>query len=578
MKTRGLRSFFFRLFYPMIALSIIPSLLITLLINLLYSRYQLEYFKNECTMTASQIADSIDGLLGDYETIVSFVAENEAVELALQGDRGYDDDVREIISNCMFRMKGRMELHVLSFLEDERRFSSGTIPHLYRYSVHGNWNRSIFYSIQISPYEVVLRPTRYTNAASDSICLALGQAVVRDGETVGCVILDIYRNELYNIIEAYSSTDTQRIGIFYQQDYVILDTKKAYSEGLSGTGLSIPEIQDIFAVEQSMNLTSVYYWLPLRGFTILNQFSTVMLFTIQSQIEFLAICLLAVNSLLCFFVSMRVARRQTQPLETLKEAMERVAQGNWDTRIHLNCPNEMLALEKGFNYMVSCLQKNTDELVAKENLVQEAQLRSLQAQINPHFLLNTLASVRALARRHNIQDISTIVDHLSTLLSYNVYGASEMISLQEDILLIEKYIAIQNIRFGNKFDFSTCISPGLENACLPPLVLQTVVENAIIHGLEGKVGPGKIRLTARPQEDDFLLITIWDNGVGMPSEAVQSINSGVFPPEKRKHIGLRNAQERIRLHFGPQCGLWVESELGAYTTVSLRIRIILQNL
>ena len=116
MKTRGLRSFFSRLFYPMIALSIIPSLLITLLINLLYSRYQLEYFKNECTMTASQIADSIDGLLGDYEAIVSFVAENEAVELALQGDRGYDDDVREIISNCMFRMKGRMELHVLSFL------------------------------------------------------------------------------------------------------------------------------------------------------------------------------------------------------------------------------------------------------------------------------------------------------------------------------------------------------------------------------------------------------------------------------------------------------------------------------
>ena len=281
-----------------------------------------------------------------------------------------------------------------------------------------------------------------------------------------------------------------------------------------------------------------------------------MLFTIQSQIEFFAICLLVVNSLLCFFVSIRVARRQTQPLEMLKGGMERVAQGNWDTRIHLDCQNEMLALEKGFNYMVSCLQKNTDELVAKENLVQEAQLRSLQAQINPHFLLNTLASVRALARRHNIQDISTIVDHLSTLLSYNVYGASEMISLQEDILLIEKYIAIQNIRFGNKFDFSTCISPGLEDACLPPLVLQT----------------------AQPQEDDFLLITIWDNGVGMPPEAVRSINSGVFPPEKRKHIGLRNAQERIRLHFGPQCGLWVESKLGVYTTVSLRICIVLQNL
>ena len=109
-------------------------------------------------------------------------------------------------------------------------------------------------------------------------------------------------------------------------------------------------------------------------------------------------------------------------------------------------------------------------------------------------------------------------------------------------------------------------------------MLQTVVENAIIHGLEGKVGPGKIRLTAQPQEDDFLLITIWDNGVGMPPEAVRSINSGVFPPEKRKHIGLRNAQERIRLHFGPQCGLWVESKLGVYTTVSLRIRIVLQNL
>ena len=274
----------------------------------------------------------------------------------------------------------------------------------------------------------------------------------------------------------------------------------------------------------------------------------------------------------CLAAALLIARRQTEPFHEIRSAMESAAVGNWDVRLSLHRTDEMKVLEDGFNNMVSQLQQYTEERIAQERLLKEAQMRSLQAQINPHFLLNTLATVRALARKHGAKDIQQIVDDLSALFTYSAYGADKMITLEEDIRLIQRYIAIQNVRFGNKFDLQINISDTLKDVLMPPLVLQTIVENSIIHGLENKMGPGTISIAADRVNGQYMHIIIHDDGQGMESAVAERINAGKRAGD---HIGLQNARQRLQLCFGEGSQLWVESELGKYTTVHIFIKAII---
>lgn len=523
-------------------------------------------------MTARQVADSISELLDGYDEIVQSIVQDPQIQHALH-TRSNSSVITATIAERMFRMKGRIEIHLISFLDNDFRFSSGTIPHLYRYSVYHQWLNSVFYDIKSSPYQTIVHPTRYTNVASDSVVLSMARAVWDENQMVGCVIIDIYRSEFYDMIKSYRSPDTQRIAVFYQTNYVMLDTSNGYQEGLVDPAMNLPQLLPgaPFSI-QTPGQTSSYYRGINSNLTVLNERGTSIQAQAQKTSRMWTLPCLLIDVTVCLAAALLIARRQTEPFHEIRSAMESAAVGNWDVRLSLHRTDEMKVLEDGFNNMVSQLQQYTEERIAQERLLKEAQMRSLQAQINPHFLLNTLATVRALARKHGAKDIQQIVDDLSALFTYSAYGADKMITLEEDIRLIQRYIAIQNVRFGNKFDLQINISDTLKDVLMPPLVLQTIVENSIIHGLENKMGPGTISIAADRVNGQYMHIIIHDDGQGMESAVAERINAGKRAGD---HIGLQNARQRLQLCFGEGSQLWVESELGKYTTVHIFIKAII---
>lgn len=572
MKIRWKDHYFIRLFLPMLLLSIIPAVLLMFFLNTIYSRSQYRYVAQESEMTARQVADSISELLDGYDEIVQSIVQDPQIQHALH-TRSNSSVITATIAERMFRMKGRIEIHLISFLDNDFRFSSGTIPHLYRYSVYHQWLNSVFYDIKSSPYQTIVHPTRYTNVASDSVVLSMARAVWDENQMVGCVIIDIYRSEFYDMIKSYRSPDTQRIAVFYQTNYVMLDTSNGYQEGLVAPAMNLPQLLPgaPFSI-QTPGQTSSYYRGINSNLTVLNERGTSIQAQAQKTSRMWTLPCLLIDVTVCLAAALLIARRQTEPFHEIRSAMESAAVGNWDVRLSLHRTDEMKVLEDGFNNMVSQLQQYTEERIAQERLLKEAQMRSLQAQINPHFLLNTLATVRALARKHGAKDIQQIVDDLSALFTYSAYGADKMITLEEDIRLIQRYIAIQNVRFGNKFDLQINIPDTLKDVLMPPLVLQTIVENSIIHGLENKMGSGTISIAADRVNGQYMHIIIHDDGQGMESAVAERINAGKRAGD---HIGLQNARQRLQLCFGEGSQLWVESELGKYTTVHIFIKAII---
>ncbi|GEM_PF-6767825 len=572
MKIRWKDHYFIRLFLPMLLLSIIPAVLLMFFLNTIYSRSQYRYVAQESEMTARQVADSISELLDGYDEIVQSIVQDPQIQHALH-TRSNSSVITATIAERMFRMKGRIEIHLISFLDNDFRFSSGTIPHLYRYSVYHQWLNSVFYDIKSSPYQTIVHPTRYTNVASDSVVLSMARAVWDENQMVGCVIIDIYRSEFYDMIKSYRSPDTQRIAVFYQTNYVMLDTSNGYQEGLVDPAMNLPQLLPgaPFSI-QTPGQTSSYYRGINSNLTVLNECGTSIQAQAQKTSRMWTLPCLLIDVTVCLAAALLIARRQTEPFHEIRSAMESAAVGNWDVRLSLHRTDEMKVLEDGFNNMVSQLQQYTEERIAQERLLKEAQMRSLQAQINPHFLLNTLATVRALARKHGAKDIQQIVDDLSALFTYSAYGADKMITLEEDIRLIQRYIAIQNVRFGNKFDLQINIPDTLKDVLMPPLVLQTIVENSIIHGLENKMGPGTISIAADRVNGQYMHIIIHDDGQGMESAVAERINAGKRAGD---HIGLQNARQRLQLCFGEGSQLWLESELGKYTTVHIFIKAII---
>ena len=218
----------------------------------------------------------------------------------------------------------------------------------------------------------------------------------------------------------------------------------------------------------------------------------------------------------------------------------------------------------------------------------QAQYLALQNQINPHFLYNTLEAIRGDALSAGMRDIASITEALATFFRYTISNMDNLVSVEEELSNAENYFAIQNYRFGERIRMQVTIEPGCEAAMdlmIPKLTLQPIIENAIIHGLEERVGPGSVTVhiamdTAR------LLIDVRDDGVGMDEAVLDEINRRLVFPEGLKTredksraggIALINVNNRIKLLFGEQYGLRVSSIRGTGTRVDIQLPVRHEN-
>lgn len=260
--------------------------------------------------------------------------------------------------------------------------------------------------------------------------------------------------------------------------------------------------------------------------------------------------------------------RVTSPFKQLAKSMTKVGKGEFNTLVTIKGEDEIAMLGNNFNRMVMHLQDLITDLYDEQRRKQKAQFQALQAQINPHFLLNTLNSIKWTAILSGADHISEMITKLGKLLNFTMRNEQEFVTLQEELEYLQVYLSLQEIRYHDQITFTYHIPEALLECEVLKFTLQPAVENSIIHGNRF---PLLIELQAE-EVNGQLHIVMQDNGVGMSSEMIGQVESSLNQPHaKFSGIGIRNVNERIKLHYGVQYGMQISSVEGE----GVRLQLVL---
>jgi two-component system, sensor histidine kinase YesM len=317
----------------------------------------------------------------------------------------------------------------------------------------------------------------------------------------------------------------------------------------------------------------VYSKLKSTDWVIIQKISYAPLNQQKAVLLRMAVIIFFGSLFIAFLFTMFLSSNLTNPLKKILKRMRRVSKGDFEADFSLEGEDEMGELGRGINELASNIQRLLETVKREEKEKRNLELMVLQNQINPHFLYNTLNSIKWMATVQKADGIRDMVSALGRLLMNISKEKSEEISIKRELSLTEDYIFIQNIRYNGKIKASYLIEEqALLDYSIPKFTLQPIVENAIFHGIEPKREAGEIKIGIR-SEGDNLVLYVEDNGVGIDKEEIFRILNLENRDKKRglSGIGVKNVDERLKLIYGEEFGLTIDSQINLYTKVSIKI-------
>ncbi|ABW17745.1 cache domain-containing sensor histidine kinase [Alkaliphilus oremlandii] len=402
-------------------------------------------------------------------------------------------------------------------------------------------------AIYVSKLSTIASEVRMYNGLA-WICDRNGQVFTTDEE---------YINKSFNIFEseAYSYEGAKHIG-------------GKMVEGIEG----IDRIQD----SRGNNIIVLYTPIPYAegwflGIHFLEKDMTQDTDKLLQMILVFGFFIIASLIVISLFLSASIVK----PVKELQGLMKDVEGGNLDIVYSNPREDEIGQLGEGFNKMVGQIKNLIHTVYIEQKNKREAELKALQAQIQPHFLYNTLDTIQWMALEHQAHDIVDMVDALTNLFRISLSGGEEIISCAEEIKHIESYLFVQKVRYEDKLEYEIIWDEQLKECKVLKLVIQPLVENAIYHGIKRKKGPGRILIIGRILGKD-MEVSVIDDGIGIEHKKRLQIMDVLEGRSKGEGTGygMFNVNERIKLMFGEEYGIHITSEYGQGTEVVLRHPLI----
>ena len=357
--------------------------------------------------------------------------------------------------------------------------------------------------------------------------------------------------------------------------YLLDDKQQVVSEGRNSVDFSTSELSEILSVLREQKIKNgsfthrkflvIYAMAPFSNYYTLLLVDTKTLlrelFLLQIGVLFLSALVLLISFIPAYYM----AKRVNQPLADLEHAMTKVGYGEFDTQVGVYADDEISRLSKGFNSMVQHIRQLIDEIIQEKTLKKEAEINSLQYQITPHFIYNTLNSIRFAAVMQGAKNIGKLLEMFVDLLQVSSNKKGSFLRLEDEIKTLQNYVGLQQFRHMDSFAVQYDIAEELKNFVVPRLILQPLVENSILHGPSGQKKFCKIYIRAILREKDLILM-VEDDGQGMAREKIYRIQeTREVSPEHYNHIGIKNIQERLQLYYGDRGRLDYESDGKTYT-------------
>ncbi|MGB5824372.1 MAG: sensor histidine kinase [Proteocatella sp.] len=306
------------------------------------------------------------------------------------------------------------------------------------------------------------------------------------------------------------------------------------------------------------------------NWTVVGVSSTKELFRNKEQVQILYLIITCIILFTAVMISYFISKQISRPIKLLKESMREVEVGNFElaSPIVIN-DSEIGKLGKTFSIMIEKIKTLMDEKLKEEEVKRQLEFKALQAQINPHFLYNTLDSIVWMAESGKNQEVIIMTVSLARLLRQSISNESSIVTIGQEINYVKSYLTIQKKRYQDQLNFKIEVPLEIQHHEIVKLTLQPIVENAIYHGIKYKDSKGEIQIKGY-EEQDCIIIEIIDDGIGMDETTLGNILKKK-PSTTKNGVGIYNVNKRIKLQYGEAYGLHYESRLNEGTRVILKL-------
>ena len=556
-------SFKNRVFFMCLLATLVPLLISSVVMVHIFTMSLNRQSEGTAKQQIREISERFSRLLEDCE--------NTCAELTADGSAAWN-----LIDNTTIEIQKGMYLSLYQAVQEiyghaqcsvydaggRLRFTTDTLPREGKLPVYWGLLRKASQNEGMTYY----RTDPYLAVTNPSILMQGAYSLENPhGARTGYVVLDFTRDNFDNVFSGFYSL-TDMILILDDHRKPVYCSRPDYSEAqISGI---IAELMKPQGTAEAGKGAQQYLCLrePERGFYVILCRQAPISAPAVRMMGTVVLALSLLSLALSLVISEALARHITRPVSRLDKAIAKVKDGDLSIQVKVKTNDELGRLTESFNQMVKDLKRYLEDRVQRQKDLNETTLRLYQTQLNPHFLYNTLDTIKWSAKIHQIPEIAVLAENLAVILRKSI-SSKPFIQLREELDTIESYIKIQKIRFAGRFLYETEVPDMLEDCVIPKMILQPLVENAIIHGLDGCAN-GYICIYAA-QKDGILRISVTDDGCGMGQEMLDWMNSP-NPAKRDGHLGLYNVIQILKLYYGEEYGIQAESDTSG-TTVTIRL-------
>ena len=375
---------------------------------------------------------------------------------------------------------------------------------------------------------------------AENILSYVSEVKNENGEIIGYIMNNVTEAALnYKYLDGLEGNEEQRIALIDRDGEIVTGTMSEESE--------------------NSEMIRENYRTEFSGYKFVVEMERSEVLSDLNSIRFFLVLILLMAFAVAAICAVLITRVIYRPLKELTRTMEEVSEGELEQRVEVTTTDEIGTLSKEFNQMLDRIEGLIEQLVQEEMLKKNAELEALQYQITPHFMYNTLNSIKYAALLKGENEIGGLIEDFTELLQASISKKGTFVTVSEEIHFVQNYMNLQNMRYEEKIRIDYRVSKEAAECFMPRLMMQPLVENAILHGLDLKNGNNRIVIGSEVRED-ILYLWVQDNGRGLSEEQIENIlKSGGKKTRGLSGIGVANVRERLELYYGAAGGISYQS-------------------
>lgn len=563
-----------------IVVALIPFLIFSIVSGFVFLDHAQKTAEEHSVQLIHQVSNSMDVYVETIEKMVNYIQlelqDTPFFTMESEGASGWDSEtayIRSVLENVA---NSHREVAGIFIATKEDLYVSTGMSRISRDPFQNErWYREASENPEeIQLISVVTGRNIVTNRSysiDDVFSLAKAVQDPETGEVLGVILLDIRHDIIQSSINGVTIGEKGFVFVMDQEDNIVYTPVNGIVYRVNPKWVKAMEPMSVQIQGGSYQIRSELS--PYTGWRTVGVFSMDEVMSSVNTIVYILFTCVIISLVLVVIVSFKFSRTLTNPIFKLKRLMKQAESGDLTVRFNFQHNDEIGELGQSFNHMIARIDQLIQMVYVEQENKRTAEMKSLQEQIKPHFLYNTLDTISRMARDYDAEDIVRLVDALTNMFRIGLSHGKDIITVKEEITHVSNYLYIQKIRYKDKLNYVIHVDESLYAVEVPKLILQPLVENAIYHGVKAKRGGGTITITGVP-EGENLVFTVQDDGAGMLQEKVEELNRRMSERsvlDEKKSFGLFYIRERIQLCYGKGYGVHVESTLGEGTRVTITL-------